>query len=102
MKLDRTVTDVHAVLLIAARAGLKARYVSPSLDAISEGSEVPVPSVVWALHPIFPNPPDFYPAFRFELQTMHRQPTNAPRCKEEPYKRIAPFRPVTESVAAES
>ena len=47
VNLDRTVIDVHAVLLIvSARAGHKPRQVSPSLDATSEGSEVPVPSVV--------------------------------------------------------
>jgi hypothetical protein len=85
VNLDRTVTDVHAVLLIAACAGLKARHVSPSLDAISEGSEVPVPSVVWTLHRIFPNPrltsiqlsvSNFKPRISIESSTFSKRPCN--------------------------
>jgi len=52
-KLEITVTDEHSVILITARAVLKARRVSPSLDFISEGNEVPVPTGVWTFHPIF-------------------------------------------------
>src|ERR1039457_2146581 len=54
-KLKAAVTNPNLVVLTAARAVLKARRVSPSHDFISEGSEVPVPSVVWTLHPKFPD-----------------------------------------------
>jgi len=54
-KLKNTVTDVRAVLLIAARAVLKARRVSPSRDVIPAGNQVPV-SAVETFHPIFQDP----------------------------------------------
>src|ERR1035437_2818827 len=52
-KLKDAVTDVHLVVLTAARAVLKTRRVSPSRDVISAGNKLPICTVVYTFHPIF-------------------------------------------------
>jgi hypothetical protein len=71
-KLKASVTNPYIVVLTAARAALKARRASPSLDLISEGHHLPIGTVVYAFHPIFPDTraaPIELPVSNFKLRT---------------------------------
>ena len=54
-KLEAAVTNPHLVVLTAARAVLKGRRVSPSRNLISAGNQLPIRTVVYTFHPIFPD-----------------------------------------------
>jgi hypothetical protein len=71
-KLKASVTNPHSVVLTAARAAPKARRVSSSRDPISAGNQLPIRTVVYTFHPIFPDTSAAHielPVLNFKLRT---------------------------------